>query len=294
MRAQLRQVESPLSALSAREREILHEVATGKNNATVAAALTISEHAVEKHINSIFSKLRLGDDGTTHRRVAAVLLYLSQARRRATAGRCRARPLGSPERRLARLLGTDLATCVVGVAVMLAVHVVVFDSTYLLLLAAMVAGAGLLMAVAFVPLRRGRVRMAVAFLAAANYLVALGTTTIATFAMPILLLATMLPPVLAVPYVSRRQLRWCVAASFAVAVGVSILGTLQDVTRFSESLPDWLPSAVIVLFTPFMAAMVSIIALTNEGGAGRQRRGPAGVARAGRHRSRRRAPPDRT
>ena len=55
------------------------------------------------------------------------------------------------------------------------------------------------------------------------------------------------------------------AASFAVAVGVSILGTLQDVTRFSESLPDWLPSAVIVLFTPFMAAMVSIIALTNEG-----------------------------
>ena len=79
VRTRLRQVQSPLSALSAREREILHEVATGKNNATVAAALTISEHAVEKHINSIFSKLRLSDDGTTHRRVAAVLLYLSQA-----------------------------------------------------------------------------------------------------------------------------------------------------------------------------------------------------------------------
>ena len=52
-------------------------MATGKNNATVAATLTISEHAVEKHINSIFSKLGLGDDGATHRRVAAVLLYLS-------------------------------------------------------------------------------------------------------------------------------------------------------------------------------------------------------------------------
>jgi DNA-binding NarL/FixJ family response regulator len=74
---QLRQVATPLSALSAREREILHEVATGKNNAAVASALLISEHAVQKHINSIFSKLGLVDDGETHRRVRAVLLYLS-------------------------------------------------------------------------------------------------------------------------------------------------------------------------------------------------------------------------
>ena len=169
-----------------------------------------------------------------------------------------------PDRRLARLLGTDLATTVVGVVALLSVHLFVVASPYLLLLAAMVGGAGLLMAAAFVPLRRGRARTAVAVLAVANYLVALGTTAVATFAMPILLLATMLPPVLAVPYVSRRQLRLCVAASFVVAVGVSLLGTLQDVTGFSDSLPSWLPPAVIVLFTPFMAAMVSIIALTNE------------------------------
>jgi DNA-binding NarL/FixJ family response regulator len=77
VRGQLHQDATPLASLSAREREILHEVATGKNNAAVASALFISEHAVQKHINSIFSKLGLVDDGETHRRVRAVLLYLS-------------------------------------------------------------------------------------------------------------------------------------------------------------------------------------------------------------------------
>jgi DNA-binding NarL/FixJ family response regulator len=77
VRGQLRQPATPLASLSSREREILHEVATGKNNAAVASALFISEHAVQKHINSIFSKLGLVEDGETHRRVRAVLLYLS-------------------------------------------------------------------------------------------------------------------------------------------------------------------------------------------------------------------------
>jgi DNA-binding NarL/FixJ family response regulator len=77
VQGQLRQPTSPLASLSSREREVLHEVATGKNNAAVASALIISEHAVQKHINSIFSKLGLVDDGETHRRVRAVLLYLS-------------------------------------------------------------------------------------------------------------------------------------------------------------------------------------------------------------------------
>jgi DNA-binding NarL/FixJ family response regulator len=77
VRGQLQQKASPLASLSSREREILREVATGRNNAAVASALFISEHAVQKHINSIFSKLGLVEDGETHRRVRAVLLYLS-------------------------------------------------------------------------------------------------------------------------------------------------------------------------------------------------------------------------
>jgi len=68
---------SPLELLTPREREVLSEIAQGKNNAAVAASLVLSERAVEKHINSLFSKLGLGEEPTVHRRVKAVLLYLA-------------------------------------------------------------------------------------------------------------------------------------------------------------------------------------------------------------------------
>ena len=56
---------------------MLAEIAQGKNNAAVAATLVLSERAVEKHINSLFSKLGLSEEPTVHRRVKAVLLYLA-------------------------------------------------------------------------------------------------------------------------------------------------------------------------------------------------------------------------
>ncbi|HZN13506.1 MAG TPA: response regulator transcription factor [Acidimicrobiales bacterium] len=68
--------ESPLAHLTPREGEILGEMAQGKNNAAIAHDLTLSERAVEKHINSIFSKLHLSEEPDTHRRVKAVLLFL--------------------------------------------------------------------------------------------------------------------------------------------------------------------------------------------------------------------------
>ena len=70
--------ESALSRLTPREHEILRELATGKSNAAVAAALFVSSHAVEKHINSIFSKLGLESDPEANRRVQAVLLFLAE------------------------------------------------------------------------------------------------------------------------------------------------------------------------------------------------------------------------
>jgi DNA-binding NarL/FixJ family response regulator len=70
--------DSPLERLTPREREVLSEIATGKNNAAVAEALVLSERAVEKHINSIFSKLDLSFDADGHKRVRAVLLYLGE------------------------------------------------------------------------------------------------------------------------------------------------------------------------------------------------------------------------
>ncbi len=69
--------DSPLHRLTARETEILSEMAKGRNNAAVAACLVLSERAVEKHINSIFSKLALSEEPDVHRRVKAVLLFLS-------------------------------------------------------------------------------------------------------------------------------------------------------------------------------------------------------------------------
>ena len=72
--------DSPIHRLTPREREILSEMAQGKNNAAVAASLVLSERAVEKHINSIFSKLALSEEPDVHRRVKAVLLFLANQR----------------------------------------------------------------------------------------------------------------------------------------------------------------------------------------------------------------------
>lgn len=70
--------ESPVARLTSREREVLAEMAQGKNNAGIAAALVLSERAIEKHINSMFSKLGLSEEPDVHRRVKAVLLYLAE------------------------------------------------------------------------------------------------------------------------------------------------------------------------------------------------------------------------
>jgi DNA-binding NarL/FixJ family response regulator len=75
--ARARRQDSPLDRLTPREREVLAEMAQGRNNASVAAALGLSERAVEKHINSVFSKLDLSEEPDVHRRVKAVLLYLA-------------------------------------------------------------------------------------------------------------------------------------------------------------------------------------------------------------------------
>ena len=76
--ARSRGPRSPLRDLTARESEVLSEMAQGKNNAAIATSLFVSERAVEKHINSIFSKLGLSQDHDVNRRVKAVLLFLSQ------------------------------------------------------------------------------------------------------------------------------------------------------------------------------------------------------------------------
>ena len=81
VRSSARLADGPIDALTDREREVLAEVATGASNATIAESLDVSAHAVEKHINSIFSKLGLSDGRTANRRVQAVLVHLRSQQR---------------------------------------------------------------------------------------------------------------------------------------------------------------------------------------------------------------------
>ena len=68
---------SPLNALTPRERDVLREMAEGKNNAAIARALFLTERSVENVIHSIFQKLRIGYEPTVHKRVKAVIVYLA-------------------------------------------------------------------------------------------------------------------------------------------------------------------------------------------------------------------------
>ena len=68
--------QEPVDRLSAREREVLALMAEGRSNAAIAARLVVTEKAVAKHINSIFTKLDLPLGTDDHRRVRAVLTWL--------------------------------------------------------------------------------------------------------------------------------------------------------------------------------------------------------------------------
>jgi DNA-binding NarL/FixJ family response regulator len=69
---------SPLNALTAREREVLTEIAQGKSNTAIAESLFLTKRAVEKHINAIFLKLGLADSQDVSKRVKAALILLSE------------------------------------------------------------------------------------------------------------------------------------------------------------------------------------------------------------------------
>jgi DNA-binding NarL/FixJ family response regulator len=68
---------SDVERLTPREGQILAQMATGKSNSAIASRLVLSERAVEKHTNSIFSKLGLSEEREMNRRVRAVLMYLA-------------------------------------------------------------------------------------------------------------------------------------------------------------------------------------------------------------------------
>ncbi|MCK8675952.1 LuxR C-terminal-related transcriptional regulator [Streptomyces lichenis] len=72
-----RRRDDPLAALTPREREVLHLMAEGHDNATIAKSLVVTERSVHKHIGNVFTKLELPPSDSGHRRVRAVLAYLN-------------------------------------------------------------------------------------------------------------------------------------------------------------------------------------------------------------------------
>src|SRR5436190_8579375 len=71
--------DSPLNELTPRERDVLREMAEGKNNAAIAETLFLTERSVEKVIHAIFLKLGLTWETAVHKRVKAVILYLAES-----------------------------------------------------------------------------------------------------------------------------------------------------------------------------------------------------------------------
>ena len=71
--------QSLLNQLTPRERDVLREMAEGKNNAAIADMLFLTERSVEKVIHSIFLKLGLTWETAVHKRVRAVILYLAES-----------------------------------------------------------------------------------------------------------------------------------------------------------------------------------------------------------------------
>ncbi len=76
--ARTRAAKSRLAQLTPRERELLAEIAAGKSNGAIAESLVLTKRAVEKHVNSIFSKLDLPETQDVSRRVKATLIFLSE------------------------------------------------------------------------------------------------------------------------------------------------------------------------------------------------------------------------
>jgi DNA-binding NarL/FixJ family response regulator len=77
--ARARADHSPLAQLTPRERDVLGELAEGKSNAAIAQSLVLTKRAVEKHINSIFTKLGLAGSEDVSKRVKATLMFLADS-----------------------------------------------------------------------------------------------------------------------------------------------------------------------------------------------------------------------
>ena len=166
--------------------------------------------------------------------------------------------------RLRVLILVDTATALTAAFLMFISWILWVDSTVLPVVTVAVALSGCVMARALWPLRRGNVPQAVLWWAAANWGIAIVAAAIATFAWPLMMLAALLPAVLATATATGRALVWYVAGSVAVCTAVVGLGVFQDSTGLTDATPLGLQHWLLALFIPAMAAMVALIVLQNS------------------------------
>jgi signal transduction histidine kinase len=170
-----------------------------------------------------------------------------------------AQPWPGRNERFRLFLWIDVAVATGAALFMFVVHFTVSDTGWVAVLAVGVTMVAVALLAALVLLARGRVIEAFAVFAAANWVIALVAATAAPFAMPVLVIISLLPAALAVPVVSRAQLPKVVAMTIVVVTAVVALGTLQDVVQIEDDLPGWVPKLVTLMFTPVMAGLVAII-----------------------------------
>lgn len=164
-------------------------------------------------------------------------------------------------RRLRLIILADVAVTI-GASVFTAAMWVLTGTTALLAATAVfVAICAVGMSIGLVPLRRGSIHVALAWLTGSNWVAALGVTAVATFSWPLLMQAALLPTAVAAGYVSRRRLPWFVAGSITTGFAVACLGLLQDFSGMSGDVPSWTRTLVLLLFAPAMAGLVVLAAV---------------------------------
>lgn len=169
-----------------------------------------------------------------------------------------ARDTGRERRQLRRFILIDLGVTTGATVFLVIVHLTVSMSIFVLVAAGATAVAGMAMAVALIPLGQGRIGAALNLMAGANWGIAVVATVVAPFGMPILMIVSLVPAALAVPFVDRVRLRRYAIGTIAVASAVVAAGTLQDASGIEDGLPAWIPTLTILLFTPVMAGLVVV------------------------------------
>ncbi len=170
-------------------------------------------------------------------------------------------PSDDLQRRLRLVILADVLVTAVACAFTFALWLITGATPLLAWLGVFVGACSLAMAYALVPLGRGSFNASLIWLCGANWLVALGVTTVATFSWPLLLQTALLPTAIAAGFVPRSKLIWYVVASLVTGVLVTCLGLLQDVSGLTDDVPGWTRTLVLLVFAPPMAGLVVLAAV---------------------------------